>query len=202
MNKRVEKVLKILRNGDNLCDVQALVDEDNVNETDRNGNTVLHHAVHKGCFKVTQWLLSMKMTNVNALNYVGRNALFMTRALWHACVMVSPVDKRLWSNSGFQDHCARILLEAGSRHDLYILRVAITCGSQSMIELLVDYGVNVPSDSPKWVRCLKSEITTRRTTCLSILQLKRRRGILLGQNNGRDMLRIVAMHIWSRRRKF
>lgn len=101
--------------------------------------------------------------------------------------------------------CCRALLLAGSQvnalNDSMFLPIHYSIDSE-VARLLIDFGSRGPRRDDTWVfPGINQFIEARkhlRTTSLSLLQLRRRRALGIGRN-GRDLLRIVAQFIWSRR---
>lgn len=70
------------------------------------------------------------------------------------------------------------------------------------IAKLIDFGFITISKNKSYTICAQSIIQCRvksRESALIMLQLKRRTSRLLGPGNGRDVLRILSQHIWSKR---
>lgn len=70
---------------------------------------------------------------------------------------------------------------------------------------LLDFGARVENvrdiEIPKWIVSFSQRRDARRTICNTLLHLRRKRSRVI-QRNGRDVLRLVAQHMWSRRRIF
>lgn len=106
----------------------------------------------------------------------------------------------------------RVLLEAGSlidRRDCSgstVFTHAVKCRRVEMSMMLLDYGAQIDeqdkTQSPfsPYVAAWDNRALCRVLT-LSFLNLKRRRSSLIGRGNGRDVLRLVAQHLWSARFK-
>lgn len=69
-----------------------------INESDKDGDTVLHHASYKGKLEVVQWLVGLKKIDLNKKNNDGFTALFWALFMSHTKVA-------LWlMNNGAEDN--------------------------------------------------------------------------------------------------
>lgn len=131
----------------------------------------------------------------------------------------------MYAASNGKLECCRLLLEAGAtvnqrdKCDMTPLYLALLDSSENrpVIELLLEHGAKldcvdykeaasslVSSDEeidivPDWVMRLVAHRNACRAACTALLQLARRRSLILG-GNGRDVLRLISRIVWASRK--
>lgn len=202
-----------LQNG-RFNDVKELIHAGNVNY-DSGGLSLIHTAVQSNDYKAVEYFLSiganpMRQTALSMIPLHFAKSLDVMRLLIDAYpqgVLIADHQDRLplyWSVIRGDIECSRLLLKCGSPiniQDTYDETPFDATSNVDMRKLLIDYGAETSKCTFPfvWVKLFVEQRHLLRTRALTFLNLKRRRAQLLGNGNGRDVLRLVAQHIWNLR---
>lgn len=146
---------------------------------------LLRHYPPRGVFEID---VSSDTCLIDAVNGHGHCDYSCVEILLKWGSNVEYVNERNWNALTYT-------LAAFTRRDFS------STNSGLIIKLLIDYGARLENAKLPVPETITSYAETRkrlRETCFALLHLRRKRSRTI-QRNGRDLLRLVAQHLWSQR---